>query len=658
MKLTKNERQKLINRHYDLGFIARTQPQGNVKIHSGYIQLGGNGYGAFMDVYHFPKTGLHAFWLAPVINRDHVVGFWSMTTQNANKVKPIVNRSLSELYSRMSDPNMTPTTQIDARKEQQHLFDLYNDLSNGTAILKRIYLRLFVYADSLDKLREYEHDIQHDLFKFGMRPFIDEQEYDYRGMYLSLPQMEQLPNKREGKIAESYDLSGSYPFDYVSLNDPLGTYFGYTKTNGGFTFNPYDLKNNNRTRCFSLVGGNAGMGKSTFLQMLNDDAFMRGNYIRNFDVTGEYRQSTKSQNGIIIDTSAKGIRVNMFEIFPTVTNADGSINTVDSFNQNISKIKAITHIMDPNLNKGDLDLLDDCLTKFYIQRGQWTYNPRNNPDKINILNLPHVQYPTLSEFMEYLDKRKSQIDHSTNPDGGALASINKLIYAYHNMESRYSDALDGHTNIPDVQHEKVVTFDMSGIKKSSTGSQNQLFQAIFFSYLSMISAQMVMNGEKYRTLKRQHKIVDDKLGRNIDYYYINIDEAEDYFDVNYPDVVGMLANMMEEMRKNYCAITLAFPTLKDILMNQRGSAPNDKWQSYHQSIRKIFGLIQYYHFFSLPQDDVDALKDFFKRNTSVTLEQLDTLSNLDKYEVLTIIVNERSYRWHTQLTDAQLDRYQ
>lgn len=658
--LSNMTKRKLIDHGYNLGFISRTQPQGNVRIHSGYIETG-NGYSAFVNIYHYPKNHLPAFWLSRLVNQPHVIALLSVGTQNIAAVRPQLDRAISEQETQIEDKNLRPTEHMGAAYNTQALMQMYQSIKNNSETLKKVNLRLLVYDSTYEGLMHRIDDLKNNFYAFRMGRFIDEQEYDLRSVYLPISMQEKMPNNRKGKVIESYDLGGSYMFDYVNLNDPGGHYFGYTETNGAFIFNPYNLKDNQRTRVFSIVAGNAGMGKSTFLQMLNDDAFMRGNYVRNFDVSGEYRQSIRKQHGLIIDTSKEGNRVNMFEIFPTVTDADGNIDEIGSFNQNISKIKAIIHIMNSGLTRNDLNLLTVELNNFYIDRGMWTKNPQGNPDKVKVLGLAHNQYPTVTEFIIYLKDRYGVISngngkHKTSKED--IKSIRELIYAFSTLKTNYGGIFDGHTNIRDFNNEKVVDFDMSNAQKSSAGSEAQLFQAQFFSYLSMISSQVIINGEKYRRLIREHKFVDDKLGFNVPYYYINIDEGQNYFNPHYPDVVGMLARMMEQMRKNFCAITLAFPTLKDILLNdQNQSSQNSDYESYHASVKKIFGLMQYFHLFQLPDDDIDSLKKFFKKNRSVSLEQLDTLQNLDKHQLLTVIVGDRSYRWTTELTDAQLDRY-
>jgi hypothetical protein len=647
------DKKKLILNGYDLGMIARTQPQGNVKVHSGYIEMG-NCFVTFLNVYKFPKNQLPFFWLAPIVNQDGVIATLSIGTENAAEIKPDIDRALGELYSRINDDKIMPTDQMQAVQDQQQLFELYNNMYSSSETLKKIFLRLMVYDTTHEGLFKHVEAIIENYYAFSMARFIDEQPYELQSLWMPISEQERLPNKRKGKLIESYDLGGSYPFDYINCIDEGGTYFGHTLTNGAFIFNPYRLSGK-RTRAFSLVAGNSGMGKSTFLQMLNDDAFDRGNFICNFDVTGEYIESTKKQNGVIINTASEGNRVNMFEIFPTVTDADGNISEIGSFNQNVNKIKTVAHIMEPSLTPHDLNLLDNLLIDFYIKEEMWTENPKHNSEKIKVLGLPHEQYPTLEGFIIFLEWEQDSIKNNLSSDQQQITSINNIVQTFKKMQSKHSDIFDGFTNIPDLSKEKVITFDMSGVKAISSGSTSEsLFQAQFFSYLSLISSNVLLNGKKYRSRIKNGELHDDNLSFNIDYYYINIDEAEDYFKVNFPDVVNMLANMMEQMRKNYCAITLAFPTLKDIYID---NSTTTKYEEYSMAVNKIFGLFQYFHFFNLPSNDITSLKKYFEKNSSVSIEQLDTLQELEKGDILTIISGERSYRWQTDITQKQFETY-
>ncbi|TPR13715.1 hypothetical protein DY052_07585 [Apilactobacillus timberlakei] len=648
------DKQKMIRAGYDLDFISKVQPAGNFKEHPSYIQIGGT-FITFIDVYKFPKTDLSLFWLSGIINSSDInaISFLSVGTENSQKIRSQFNQSVNEMNSRLQDPTMSAATQFEANQSGVDLYDMYKNISNGSETMKKIRLKLMVYAPSIDELHQQVQMLKETHFGFSMTNFVDEQGFDYQSMFMPESEQEYQPNKRRSHLVESYDLGAGYPFDYTNLNDDAGTYFGYTNTMGEFVFNPY-YTHNNRTHSFSLVAGSTGVGKSTFLKMLNDDAFKRGQYICNFDVTGEHISNTLEQGGIVIDTSDDGNKVNMFEIFPTVADHSGNnIDVIGSFNQNISKIKTIAHIMDRSLDHADLSILDNEIVQFYIDRAMWFNNPKDHIDEINILSLPHNQYPRLEEFLMFL---KNEL--STTNDTYITKSLNKLIITFGNMEKRYPDIFDCYTSdtMDDLSNQKVIDFDMSKVKSQSSGLDAQVFQALFFSYLSLVSSQVVTNGKAFRNKIANGETTDDHLGMNIDYYYINIDEAQNYFNPDFPDVVNVLANMMEEMRKNYCAITFTFPSLQDILLDDdKKFSENDR--AYSKAVNKIFGLFQYYHFFRLTSKDVDKLKQEFNKSSSVSTEQLDIVNNLDKYELITIINGGSSYQWKTDLSKEQIARY-
>lgn len=649
------DKNKMADAGYDLDFIARTQPEGNFKVRPGYIQQG-NTFIAYVDVYKYPRTDLPLFWLSGILNNSEVdaISFLSIGTVNSQKVRNAFNSSINELNSRLQDKNMSAATKVDAIDEGKELYDMFRGITKGSDSLKSINLRIMVYAPSLDKLYRNIDTLRDICYSYSMTRFIDEQEYDYRSMLMSYStQLEKLPKRSNIPKVLAYDLGAGYPFDYTSLDDEAGTYFGHTQTMGKFALNPYSTKGN-RTCSFSLIAGSTGQGKSTFVKMLNDDAFMRGNNICNFDVNGEFISNTKDQYGLIIDTEDKGNRINIFEVFPTVTDHTGTkTDTISSFNQNISKIKTIAHIMNPDLTNTDLGLLDSLISDFYIHDGMWFNNPKEHLDELNILNLPHNQYPRLDDFVHYI-QNQAEIRN----DSSSQKSLEQIILTFENMEKRWSDVFDNYTsdNLDDLIGQKVIDFDMSNIKSQSMGADSRVFQAQFFNYLSLVSSQVVSNGKLMRNKISNGEIDDDKLGMNVNYYYINIDEAQNYFDKDAPDVTNALANMMEEMRKNFCAITLTFPTLEDILPSSDNATTSNE-RAYQKAIGKIFGLFQYHHFFKLPSKDIDRLKNVFKKSSSISPEQLDAINNLEQYQLVTIIDGGTSYQWETELTSNQLELY-
>ncbi|TPR14986.1 hypothetical protein DY052_06050 [Apilactobacillus timberlakei] len=651
--LNEYNKQKMIEAGYDLDFIARTQPEGNFKVHPGYIQQG-NTFIAYVDIYKYPTSDLPLFWLSGIINNSDInmISFTSIGNTDPDKIRKDFNNAMAEIDTRMDDKNVSPADKLEASSSGQELFDMFSNITHNKETIKKIHLSIMVYAPSVDILYRNIDTLRETHYGFSMSRFIGEQETSYRSMLLPTTKQEELPNKRYHPLVQSYDLGASYPFDYTSLTDEAGTYLGFTNTDGAFLFNPY-LTKGNRTRSFSLVAGVVGVGKSTLLKMLNDDAFMRGQKIRNFDINGEFISNTLKQHGMIFDTNEDGNQVNMFEVFPTVVDHSGTKPAeIECFNQNVEKIKSIAHIMNPGLNYNDLNVLDSLLRDFYIVQGLWFYNPKEHMSELRILDLPHRQYPRLDDFTQYLSSQK-EIRHDTDFN----KSLTQIYMTFSNMEKSHPEIFNNFTseNIDNLMSKGVINFDMSKTKAQS-GTNSQLFQAQFFSYLSLVASQVLNNGKNIRNKIANGELVDDNLGMNVDYFYINIDEAQNYFNPDFPDVANTLANMMEEMRKNYCSITLTFPTLEDILpSNDNANILEEK--EYIKALNKIFGLLQYYHLFKLPSKDIERLKKTFKKANSISTEQLDMVINLNKYELITIIDGDTSYQWTTDLSEEQIQRY-
>ncbi|MBZ2406645.1 MULTISPECIES: ATP-binding protein [Liquorilactobacillus] len=637
--MRKREVNKLLKQGYDLNFVAKTQPQGNIKFNATYIRTG-TGYTACLHVYRYPNKNLADFWLAPLVNQKHVISVVSVGTEDKDKIKQSLQNSIDEQKSRISGKERTSTNMesVNDFKDQARLLDR---ITTKNEVIKRLYTRLFVYAGTLQELEKRVNDIIRQINEFNAAVFVGEQKEEFQSILRPAMRQEFLPNKRLGTPISAYDFSGSYYLNHVFLDDPNGSYFGYSKTGGAILLDLF-RRTEHRTRTFSFITGNAGMGKSTLLKKFNDDMFARGYFIRNFDVSNEYLEQTRDQNGTIITLDGRENRINPFEIFPTVTNEDGStVDEINSFNQHVVKIKNMFSFMNPQASGDDLTLLENKITGFYIEQGMWTKNPQMHPDSVKVIGLPAEQYPTLSEFLIYLNQQK-RIFQKQNRTMTELDSMNRIVNTFTRMKTRESDMFDGHTTIQNFEEQQVVTFDISGLKAHG----EDIFNAQVFSVLNLISSHIISNGKKYRNLLKQHKVDSEDVPR----YYLNIDEGENIINPNFTFGVETLASLMEQMRKNFTGITIACPTIKDLIPDVSGvDSP------YLRAVKKIFSLMQYRGFFQLSDDDLPLLAKALGGST--TTEELQSITKLQKKQVLLNINGDRNIVFTVQATKQELNRY-
>ena len=374
--MKKREILELTQAGYDLDFLASVQPQGNLKRYSRYLEMG-DGYVTCLRLNKYPQHGLMHFWGVPLTNNDSTMAVISLGTEDRAEILKQLSRSATEQKIRISG-KAKELDNVQSGGTYMDQLRLMSQLSQANEVMKRVYMRIFVYAPTLPELEKRVKMIIHDNGQFGMARYADEQLSDFESIFIPTMHEQDMLNKPQGGLPiQARSIAGSYPFNHVKLEDPNGSYYGYTRTSGEVMFDPFQ-RDKHRTRSFFFVTGNAGMGKSTLLKKMNDDVFSRGAYIRNFDVSGEYTDQTRHQNGVIIKLDQPENMINPFEIFPTVVNDDGSVDEINSFAQHVTKLKNFFKFLSEDANSDDMTMLDSWIQDFYIDQNLWVRNPQQN----------------------------------------------------------------------------------------------------------------------------------------------------------------------------------------------------------------------------------------------------------------------------------------
>lgn len=631
---------RLTQAGYDLDFLARIQPQGNLKRHARYLEMG-DGYVTCLRVYKYPAHGLMPFWGVPLTNNDATMAVISLGTEDRTEILKQLSRSATEQKIRVSG-KAKEMDNVEASGTYMDQMRLMSQISQANEVMKRVYMRIFVYAPTLAELEKRTKQLIRENGQFMMARYADEQLSDFESIFIPTMSEQDMLNHPVGVPISARSMSGSYPFNHVKLEDPNGSYYGYTRTSGEVMFDPFQ-QDRHRTRSFFFVTGNAGMGKSTLLKKLNDDVFARGAYIRNFDVSSEYTDQTRDQNGVIIKLDQPENMINPFEVFPTVVNDDGTVDEINSFAQHVTKLKNFFKFLSEDANSDDMTMLDSWIQDFYIDQNLWVRNPQQNARSIRITGLDHDMYPTLRDFVLYANERqrKAERDPRMRLTSNMVTSMNRITSTFANIEESKGDMFDGITRFPDLTNEQVVTFNIQGLLAQG----KPIFNAQIYSVLTLLSADIIKNGMK---LRRQLK--NGTLDMySIPWYYLNVDEVENIINPKFTFGVEFLASMMEQMRKNFCAITMAAPTIKDLIMNGNSHDP------YVLAVQKIFSLFQIRFFFQISDDDLPRLQ--MALGGSTTTDELQGLTKLEKTEVLMNINGDRNVQFKVEITHDEERRY-
>ena len=631
---------RLTQAGYDLDFLARIQPQGNLKRHARYLEMG-DGYVTCLRVYKYPAHGLMPFWGVPLTNNDATMAVISLGTEDRTEILKQLSRSATEQKIRVSG-KAKEMDNVEASGTYMDQMRLMSQISQANEVMKRVYMRIFVYAPILAELEKRTKRLIRENGQFMMARYADEQLSDFESIFIPTMQEQDMLNHPVGVPISARSMSGSYPFNHVKLEDPNGSYYGYTRTSGEVMFDPFQ-RDRHRTRSFFFVTGNAGMGKSTLLKKLNDDVFARGAYIRNFDVSSEYTDQTRDQNGVIIKLDQPENMINPFEVFPTVVNDDGSVDEINSFAQHVTKLKNFFKFLSEDANSDDMTMLDSWIQDFYIDQNLWVRNPQQNAQSIRITGLDHDMYPTLRDFVLYANERqrKAERDPRMRLTSNMVTSMNRITSTFANIEESKGDMFDGITRFPDLTNEQVVTFNIQGLLAQG----KPIFNAQIYSVLTLLSADIIKNGMKLRQQLKNGTL--DMY--SIPWYYLNVDEVENIINPKFTFGVEFLASMMEQMRKNFCAITMAAPTIKDLIMNGNSHDP------YVLAVQKIFSLFQIRFFFQISDDDLPRLQ--MALGGSTTTDELQGLTKLEKTEVLMNINGDRNVQFKVEITHDEERRY-
>lgn len=629
----------------DLGLVARTQPQGNVVMHNTYMQMG-DGVMCCLRVWSIPSSDLNYHWLAELEFPNSITNVM-VGTFDKQKFMKMLEKSMDEHGTRVKDTEKDRNNldSINARKQQ---LQLMNDIDQHGEIVKRLYVRVFLYAHDYAELMRRKREIMGEMDKYKSQVFVEEVDVDWKDRLLPATKQNdggKIRRPWHGIAIDSRSLGASYPFNHVDLDDPFGGYMGWSTTKGQIMFDP-TRKTDTRTSPFMITLGRTRYGKSSQAKTLLEYMYKRGGYILNFDVANEYSALTKYLYGLELTLDGSKNRINIFEVWPTITKSDGSIDEMGSWAQHVQKFRALTSELNQKIDDDDLDLLEQELKKFYNNAGLLPLQPEAHPEEIRLIGLPHDQYPTLDFFVQFLMQQEHEIrsDEKKKVD---IRSIHRITRIFSKLLDNNRSIFNGYTNIPDFSDIHCVTFQLAGVK-----DQPAIMHALILNCLSLISSQVVHRGEKWRKLFDAGKIAYEQ----IPYTWINWDEFQRSATMDFIEGIKWVSSYMQEMPKNFAGIHLIMPQLKSADPEELKNSSSEKFAHFRLEMSKIMGLMQYRVFFNLVESDIPRVKNLL--GESITDDELSEIPKLKRFwAILNIAGESGNIQYKIDPSKAQLRRF-
>jgi hypothetical protein len=625
---------------YNPYLVAEIQSQGGIKFEEAYIRKG-DGYETCIHVYDY-NTIVTDLWLEPIVNMPNVVATIDVSTPRRKEIIESINKSMAEQNVR-HEAAKDNIDRIDARESFTELSEMYDAITQGE-VMKRIHLRYYVSAKTLDELEKQTQDVMEMLEAQNFRGsvFLNEQEYEWGGLFTSYTTQSKYTNKRKGKEIPSLALAGGYPFHFTSLDDSFGTHFGTTDTKGNVLF---DLFHRDPLRKFynALMIGKMRSGKSTLLKKVALDNAIKGNFTRILDVTGEFEELIKALDGKVVALDGSTGLINPLQVYATVTDDEGHILSDASFRQHLSKLNVFYRFLNPDATDSELKEYENLLRALYIRFGLWD---EGNPNESTITSRKAKEYPIFSDFLSFIQEelysdfdQKIIHENLSEQRKNRLETIELNIL---NIITNYSQLFNGPSSIDNINKEQVVSFPLRHLSELKP----EIFQAQLFNIMNMLWEGMLMNGSpQFRAFNKKQLRFEDAIR-----YLIVIDEAHHIINTRKGSEHGVeyLQRFMREARKYFGGIIFASHLITDFV-------PENSDKGSAEEVKKLFGLTQYK---IIGQQDAESLKKLQEVFTGqLTDSELAQIPYLKTGEIFLCISGVKNIKLQVDISNEELDLF-
>lgn len=575
-------------------FVLETQPAGGLSTRHEFYNRYGDSYGTCIHIYDTP-TIFNEFWLLDLTELPNTMMMVDYMTDSSIVYEKEVSDSVDEMKARQHSAKSQAETDI-FYKEEQLLRELNLSMTNEGEKIKQLHIRIYLNEKTIESLEEKVNDVLIKINSAGYKGIVllDEQLEEWQAMFLPAEEQLHLRNKPQALEKPAEALGLGFAHNQTLLSDPTGLYYGVTRT-GGIVY--WDLFHKSAARLYYnlFITGDMGSGKSTTLKKILLDNASKGNFIRGFDKSGEFATVVKEFGGLSIPLDgSKGI-INMLQVYPTVTKGEtAEIDVQASFSQHLSNLSMIYHILNKDARKTDLKTFESLLWDFYIEQDIW------GKASIDITNLPNEAYPTLSEFITFLEGKMS-----APVDSSLYETYKDILITFRELTKQYANIFDGTTSIQELSDNQVVFFDIATL----SSYKEEIFDCQMYIALNNIMGNVMRIGkdEKEAWEKGIKEFVDIRR------FLIIVDECHNILNMNKAYATDFFVTLMSEARKFFGGIALATQRIER--MFPRVDNVSDKEMAQAASkLKEIFGLTQYKIILKQDVTSIPFMKSIFEDN--------------------------------------------
>lgn len=614
----------------DMNLLNEIKPAGGITFKDVKYITTGSGYEGCIHIYKFPEN-IDTYWMAKVCNINGTVALVDISTDNMSEVKKNLNKSMKEQVGRKIGARDFAEL-YDADKRLDEMKRMYDEIKSYNEVIKLVHVRIFLADRSFESLEKKIKNIMDKLETdsgFLTTIYLNESKSEYKSMIRSYKKQKEEMFFPKGQSLTATGVAHGDPFHFSSLDDETGEFLGTTPCGGNVLLDIFQ-KTSTRLYYNFLAIGEMGSGKSTLLKKQFKSNAIKGNYVRTFDISGEFTILTKTLGGKVIKLDGSEGILNPLEILKA-----GDDENI-SFTRHISKVSTFyKFLVGGSVDAEEIAEFEDVLKQLYSNFGLWSDDRRN----IQCTGLPAASYPTFTDYLNFLTESMEEMQNEKYSHleeqvvAKTLLLRDKIRKVIKNIVDTYGTLFDGHTSIDNILDEQIVTFDISTLKEL----KDEVFDAMIINIISLCWDNCVTNGKLMLNMLREGKI---KLW-DVTRFLILIDESHRWLNAKKTHALDLVSVYLREARKYFGGIGLASQRAADYVPEGSDSDAVNK-------LKNIFELTQYKFVFRQSSNAKKLLYQIF--DGELTGTQIEKIPKLEIGQCILLISGDKNIEFKVHLT--------
>lgn len=614
----------------DMNLLNEIKPAGGITFKDVKYITTGSGYEGCIHIYKFPEN-IDTYWMAKVCNINGTVALVDISTDNMSEVKKNLNKSMKEQVGRKIGARDFAEL-YDADKRLDEMKRMYDEIKSYNEVIKLVHIRIFLADRSFESLEKKIKNIMDKLETdsgFLTTIYLNESKSEYKSMIRSYKKQKEEMFFPKGQSLTATGVAHGDPFHFSSLDDETGEFLGTTPCGGNVLLDIFQ-KTSTRLYYNFLAIGEMGSGKSTLLKKQFKSNAIKGNYVRTFDISGEFTILTKTLGGKVIKLDGSEGILNPLEILKA-----GDDENI-SFTRHISKVSTFyKFLVGGSVDAEEIAEFEDVLKQLYSNFGLWSDDRRN----IQCTGLPAASYPTFTDYLNFLTESMEEMQNEKYSHleeqvvAKTLLLRDKIRKVIKNIVDTYGTLFDGHTSIDNILDEQIVTFDISTLKEL----KDEVFDAMIINIISLCWDNCVTNGKLMLNMLREGKI---KLW-DVTRFLILIDESHRWLNAKKTHALDLVSVYLREARKYFGGIGLASQRAADYVPEGSDSDAVNK-------LKNIFELTQYKFVFRQSSNAKKLLYQIF--DGELTGTQIEKIPKLEIGQCILLISGDKNIEFKVHLT--------